>query len=119
MSTGDTSRSPSPSPASMNGSIGETTWGLNLCWIIMRKNEEAYWVPFPRARRQNRKTPVEAAGAVDAQNAPTAPWKTRSGRFPQLPQALSSGTKVLPLFPANFVTYVPGCTHRPSHPALW
>ena len=86
-----------PQPASMNGSIGETTWGLNLCWIIMRKNEEAYWVPFPRARRQNRKTPVEAAGAVDAQNAPTAPWKTRSGRFPQLPQALSSGTKVLRL----------------------
>src|SRR3989304_2432746 len=40
-------RSP-PQPASMNGSIGETTWGLNLCWIVMRKNEEAYWVPFPR-----------------------------------------------------------------------
>lgn len=27
---------------------GETTWGLNVCRIIMRKNEETYWVPFPR-----------------------------------------------------------------------
>jgi hypothetical protein len=33
--------------------------------------------------------PVEAAGAVDAKNAPTAPWKTQRARFPQLPQALS------------------------------
>jgi transposase len=31
--------------------------------------------------------PVEAAGAVDAKNAPTAPWKTHKARFPQLPQA--------------------------------
>jgi transposase len=31
--------------------------------------------------------PVEAAGAVDAKNAPTAPWKTRRTRFPQLPHA--------------------------------
>jgi len=33
--------------------------------------------------------PMEAAGAVDAKNAPTAPWKTQKARFPQLPQALS------------------------------
>jgi transposase len=33
--------------------------------------------------------PMEAAGAVDAKNAPTAPWKTPKTRFPQLPQALS------------------------------
>ena len=32
--------------------------------------------------------PVEADGAVDAQNAPTAPWKTRSV-FHELPQGLS------------------------------
>jgi transposase len=31
--------------------------------------------------------PMEAAGAVDAKNAPTAPWKTHKARFPQLPQA--------------------------------
>ncbi len=31
--------------------------------------------------------PVEAAGAVDAKTASTAPWKTHSARFPQLPQA--------------------------------
>jgi hypothetical protein len=32
--------------------------------------------------------PMEAAGAVDAQNAPTAPWKTAQDAVPQLPQAL-------------------------------
>jgi transposase InsO family protein len=31
--------------------------------------------------------PMEAAGAVDAKNAPPAPWKTHKTRFPQLPQA--------------------------------
>ncbi len=30
------------------GGPGETVWGLNLCRIIVRKNEETYWVPFPR-----------------------------------------------------------------------
>ncbi|MGE3189968.1 MAG: carbohydrate binding family 9 domain-containing protein, partial [Vicinamibacterales bacterium] len=29
-------------------SAGESVWGLNLCRIVMRKNEEDYWVPFPR-----------------------------------------------------------------------
>jgi transposase len=33
--------------------------------------------------------PMEAAGAVDAKPASTAPWKTRTPRFPQLPQALA------------------------------
>jgi hypothetical protein len=28
--------------------IGESTWGLNLCRILFRSNEESYWVPFPR-----------------------------------------------------------------------
>jgi len=36
-----------------------------------------------RARRA-----MEAAGAVDAKNAPTAPWKTHKAGFPQLPQAI-------------------------------
>lgn len=30
------------------GGPGDTTWGLNVCRIIIRKNEETYWVPFPR-----------------------------------------------------------------------
>ena len=29
-------------------SPADTIWGLNICRIIMRKNEETYWVPFPR-----------------------------------------------------------------------
>jgi hypothetical protein len=28
--------------------IGESVWGLNICRILFRKNEESYWVPFPR-----------------------------------------------------------------------
>ena len=28
--------------------IGDATWGLNVCRVIIRKNEETYWVPFPR-----------------------------------------------------------------------
>jgi hypothetical protein len=28
--------------------IGESTWGINLCRILFRSNEESYWVPFPR-----------------------------------------------------------------------
>ena len=28
--------------------IGEALWGFNVCRIILRKNEEDYWVPFPR-----------------------------------------------------------------------
>jgi transposase len=40
----------------------------------------------PRDRR-TAVQPVEAAGAVDAKNAPTAPWKTPNARFPQLPPA--------------------------------
>ena len=47
----------------------------------------------PIARARDGRTampPVEAAGAVDAKNAPTAPWKTPRTRFPQLPQAVTS-----------------------------
>src|SRR5258708_33241383 len=32
---------------------------------------------------------MEAAGAVDAKHAPTAPWKTHRTAFPQLPQAFT------------------------------
>jgi transposase len=40
-----------------------------------------------RGDRRTAVRPVEAAGAVDAKTAPTAPWKTPKPRFPQLPQA--------------------------------
>jgi transposase len=46
--------------------------------------------PARRERRRDGRTavrPMEAAGAVDAKNASTAPWKTHRTRFPQLPQA--------------------------------
>ena len=28
--------------------VGEATWGLNICRVIIRKNEDTYWVPYPR-----------------------------------------------------------------------
>jgi hypothetical protein len=28
--------------------IGEATWGLNVCRVIIRRNEDTYWVPYPR-----------------------------------------------------------------------
>jgi transposase len=49
--------------------------------------------PALSARARDRRIavqPVEAAGAVDAKNAPTAPWKTHKTRFPPLPQASMS-----------------------------
>jgi hypothetical protein len=44
--------------------IGESTWGLNLCRIIMRKNEEAYWVPFPREWSPSGFARVSNAGII-------------------------------------------------------
>lgn len=31
-----------------HGTPGDQVWGLNVCRIIIRKNEETYWVPYPR-----------------------------------------------------------------------
>jgi hypothetical protein len=52
---------------------------------------------------KNRKRPVEAAGAMDAKNAPTAPWKT--GR-----PVSHSYHRLFLLFTVNrkSVTHVPG-----------
>src|SRR5216683_7575411 len=60
------------------------------------------------------KPPVEAAGAVDAKNAPTAPWKTAQTAVSHSSHRLFLVSlvtrKVSPLFPVYSVTYVPGCT---------
>jgi hypothetical protein len=44
--------------------VGESTWGLNLCRIIMRKNEETYWVPFPREWTANGFARLSNAGVI-------------------------------------------------------
>jgi hypothetical protein len=44
--------------------VGEATWGLNLCRIIMRKNEETYWVPFPREWTANGFARLSNAGVI-------------------------------------------------------
>jgi hypothetical protein len=58
---------------------------------------------FSARGTKNRKRPVEAAGAVDAKNAPTAPWKT--GR-----PVSHSYHRLFLLFTDNrkSVTHVPG-----------
>ena len=30
------------------GGPGEVIWGLNICRVLLRRNEDSYWVPFPR-----------------------------------------------------------------------
>ena len=45
--------------------IGEATWGLNLCRILFRKNEESYWVPFPREWGANGFARVSNAGVLE------------------------------------------------------
>jgi hypothetical protein len=44
--------------------IGESTWGLNLCRILFRDNEESYWVPFPREWGANGFARVSNAGVL-------------------------------------------------------
>ncbi len=65
---------------------------------------------------------MDAAGAVDAQNAPTAPWKTAQNAVSHSYHRHShreSGTEVLPMFPVNFVTYLSDCSPGfPAHPAF-
>jgi hypothetical protein len=65
---------------------------------------------------------VEAAGAVDAKNAPTAPWETGRPVFHSYHRlcllSLITG-KVSPRFPVNFVTYVPGCTVLAGNIPKW
>jgi hypothetical protein len=44
--------------------IGDSTWGLNLCRILFRKNEESYWVPFPREWGPSGFARVSNAGVI-------------------------------------------------------
>ena len=50
---------------------------------------------------------MEPAGAVDAQTASTAPWKTES-TFSTAPTGLCFVNKLLPMSPDRSVTYVSG-----------
>lgn len=45
--------------------IGESTWGINVCRILFRKNEEAYWVPFPREWGPSGFARVSNAGVLE------------------------------------------------------
>ena len=51
-----------------NTTIGESTWGLNLCRILFRKNEESYWVPFPREWGPSGFARVSNAGVLQGLN---------------------------------------------------
>lgn len=45
--------------------IGERTWGLNIARSIVRKNEETYWVPYPRAQGVNGFAYLSNAGVLE------------------------------------------------------
>ena len=45
-------------------SIGESTWGLNVARSIVRKNEETYWVPYPRQQGVNGFAYLSNAGVL-------------------------------------------------------
>jgi hypothetical protein len=45
--------------------IGETTWGLNVGRRIVRKNEESYWVSYPRAQGAYGFARLSNAGVLD------------------------------------------------------
>ncbi len=46
------------------GGPGDTVWGLNVCRVVLRKNEESYWVPFPRAWQPSGFMRMSAAGVI-------------------------------------------------------
>ena len=61
--------------------------GHYTVWAGSRRLGEFSAVSERPSDRRTAIRPMEAAGAVDAKSASTAPWKTHKARFPQLPQA--------------------------------
>ena len=73
--------------AGLHVTIRRHLTGEHSIWCAARRRGR---YPAVVGRPRDRRTavqPVEAAGAVDAKNASTAPWRTPKARFPQLPQA--------------------------------
>lgn len=52
---------------------GETTWGLNVARSIVRKNEETYWVPYPRAQGVSGFAYLSNAGVLEGLHDLSAP----------------------------------------------
>lgn len=46
-------------------SVGDTIWGLNIARSIVRKNEETYWVPYPRIQAANGFAYLSNAGVLE------------------------------------------------------
>jgi hypothetical protein len=46
-------------------SPAETTWGLNVARSIVRRNEETYWVPYPREQEANGFAYLSNAGVLE------------------------------------------------------
>ena len=45
--------------------LGDRTWGLNVARSIVRKNEDTYWVPYPRVQGANGFAYLSNAGVLD------------------------------------------------------
>lgn len=46
------------------GGPGETLWGLNVCRVLLRRNEDSYWVPFPREWTPSGFSRMSGAGKI-------------------------------------------------------
>jgi hypothetical protein len=46
------------------GGPGDSVWGLNICRILLRRNEDSYWVPFPREWTPSGFARMEHAGKL-------------------------------------------------------
>lgn len=45
-------------------SEGETTWGLNVARVVIRRNEDSFWVPYPREWGPNGQLRMAHAGVL-------------------------------------------------------
>ncbi len=66
-------------------SIDSTTWGLNICRIIMRKNEETYWAPYPAGMGRPRFRAPLPCRAVDGARRTPFPPTSRAGALHHAP----------------------------------
>ena len=82
--------------------IDGTLWGLNICRVILRKNEEDYWVPFPREWGASGFARMSGAGVLAGLQG-TTPRR----RFEILPYVLPSASRdrVTQASPASAVKF--------------
>ena len=76
--------------------LGERTWGLNVARSIVRKNEDTYWVPYPRVQGANGFAYLSNAGGLEGLRDVPAPRRLEFIPFvaPQVGRAYDTGTSL-------------------------